>query len=54
MFEVLLGYLSEISDFINYIIDAIKAIVFTAQGKEEPTAAPSDEKKLQSQSLYND
>jgi|GEM_PF-1692622 len=54
MFEVLLGYLSEISEFINYIIDAIKSIVFAAQGKEEPTSAQDDEALLQSKSLYND
>ena len=53
MFEVLLGYLSDISDFINYIIDYIRDIVFMAQGKEEVTDTPSDEEKLQSQSLYN-
>ncbi len=53
MFEVLLGYLSEISDFINYIMEAIRSIVFVAQGKEDPTEAQSDEALLQSKSLYS-
>ena len=54
MFEVLLGYLAEISDFINYMIDYIKSIVLMAQGKEEPTSAQDDEALLQSKSLYAD
>ncbi len=53
MFEVLLGYLADISDFIQFIIDYIKDIVFMAQGKAEVTSTPSDEEKLQQQSIYN-
>ena len=53
MFEVLLGYLADISDFIQFIIDYIKDIVFMAQGKDEVTSTPSDEEKLQQQSIYN-
>lgn len=55
MLEVLLGYITGISDMINYIIDAIQSIVSSARGEssENTTAAvQDDEAVLRSRSLY--
>ncbi len=54
MFEVFLGYITDIADFINSIIDTIKGLVASLTGKEqETTTIQSDEDALLAKSMYN-
>ena len=52
MFEVLLGYITDIGDLINHIIDAIQSLFGNDDETKEPEV-PSDEEKLQAASLFN-
>lgn len=52
MFEVLLGYITDIGDLLNYIIDAIQSL-FSGKDEIKEPEVPSDEEKLQAASLFN-
>ena len=54
MFEVLLGYITGISDLVNSVIETIRGLVASVTGNaQEPSTEQSDEDVLMMRSIYN-